>query len=160
MRNRNLVTSILLLFAGSLSGCFGNDNMSDLDALAKNAKESSNSSGQCPVGKWGSPTCSSGSGKQLIFFFGKDGTGYTSNPDCNSICTDLLFRFTYTVSGSTISYTFTSADDVRCSSSTSRPNLPSPRGPYNITYTCGNNGNQLTTQTSGSQSSATFTRLQ
>ncbi len=98
----------------------------------------------CPLGTWQTPTCNGAAGQYLVYNFGPGGVGYSENPDCNGICGNLKYNFRYTVSGNAISYTFTSVDPVTCSSQP--PPLPSPAGPYSITYTCGNNGNQLVTE--------------
>ena len=103
-------------------------------------------SNTCPLGTWQTPTCNGAAGKYLVYNFGPGGAGYSDNPDCNGICDNIKYNFRYTVSGNTISYTFTSVDPVTCSGTSRQPPMPSPAGPYAITYTCGNNGNQLVTE--------------
>lgn len=152
MKKKTLILPVLALLSFALSTCNTNDYNEDFDILEK---ELGAAGGGCPVGKWASPTC--GGRAKLIFFFGSDGDGYTSNPDCNGICSDIIFRFHYTVSGDKISYSFFKTDDVICNG-VNRGAPTVPAGNFTITYTCSNDGNQLTTQTTGSQSSATFTK--
>ena len=49
-----------------------------------------------------------------------------------------------------------------CSGATQQPPMPNPAGPYSITYTCGNNGNQLVTEAvntrTGVRTTFTFAR--
>ena len=112
----------------------------------------------CPVGKWATPTCNGN--KSLIYYFGSNGEGYSENPDCNAICTPLVFRFKYTISGNKITYQFTSTDNVTCGGSTSKPQVPT--GSHTITFTCSDNGNKLITEyanvQTGARTTTTFTK--
>ncbi|AKD04218.1 hypothetical protein PKOR_15405 [Pontibacter korlensis] len=114
----------------------------------------------CPVGKWATPTCNGN--KSLIYYFGANGEGYSENPDCNGICTSMIFRFKYTVSGNKITYNFTSTDNVTCYGSTSKPAVPT--GTHSITFTCTDNGNKLITEyaniQTGARTTSTWTKVQ
>ena len=140
MKKSCIVSIIIMLF--SLTGCWDNDYQKDFEEIRAKATGMDGESGACPVGKWAMPTCNGTPGKNLIYYFGSDGTGYSENPDCNDICTSIRFNFKYTVSGNQITYSFTSADDVICNGvNQGRPNTPS--GSYTLTYSCLNGGSQL-----------------
>ena len=119
-------------------------------------------SNTCPLGTWQTPTCNGAAGKFLVYNFGPGGVGYSENPDCNGICTSMKFNFRYTVSGNTITYTFTGTDDVVCNGTTRPGPAVNTTTPYSITYTCGNNGNQLVTESvnlaTGVRTTLTFAR--
>lgn len=162
MKTRIFSTGILWVLLLSLSGCFGSDFTDDFDKLKKNATDPSGSSTSCPIGTWKTPTCSASSGKYLLYNFGSNGEGYSSNPECTGLCSGpLKFYFRYTKTSSTINYTFYKTDPVTCNGTTSSPGVPT--GNYTITYTCGNNGNQLTTEATSTQTGVrttlVFTRL-
>ncbi|WP_026461244.1 hypothetical protein [Adhaeribacter aquaticus] len=116
--------------------------------------------GACPIGTWKTHSCNGAANKFLIYHFASDGTGYASNPDCNDICTPMIFKFKYSISGNKITYNFTSTEEVNCGGTSSKPNVPTST--QTITFTCGNNGNQLITESSniqtGVRTSMTFTR--
>lgn len=119
-------------------------------------------SNTCPLGTWQTPTCNGAAGKFLVYHFGPGGVGYTENPDCNGICSNIKFNFRYTVSGNTIAYTFTGTDPVVCSGTTRPGPVVNTTTPYSITYTCGNAGNQLVTEAvntaTGVRTTLTFAR--
>ncbi|WP_439879891.1 hypothetical protein ACSX1A_12020 [Pontibacter sp. MBLB2868] len=160
MKNRSIIYLLLALFSFTFSGCVS-DAEEDFMLIAekiKNGDGGTSSSSSCPVGRWRTPTCN-GAG-YLIYNFGSNGEGYSENPDCNGICTPLKFYFRYTVSGNTISYTFTRTDDVICSGKNQgRPNVPT--GNYTINYTCQKGGAELVTQvsTNGAIRTTVFTRM-
>lgn len=149
----------IILAAFILLGC--NSDMKDEfenfpEKLAKN--DFGSSGGGCPVGRWSTSTCN---GKaKLIYYFDSDGNGYSSNPECTGMCSPIIFRFRYTINGSSINYSFTSADNVNCGGQSSKPNVPS--GSYSITYKCEDGGNRLVTETSnintGQRSTTIFQR--
>lgn len=159
MKNRSILYLLIALFSFSFSGCISDaeeDFMMIADKI-KNGDGGSGSSGSCPVGEWKTPTCNGAD--FLIYKFGSNGEGYAENPDCNGICTPLRFHFRYTVSGNTISYTYTRTDDVICSGKNQgRPNVPT--GNYSITYTCQKGGAELVTEvtTNGVRRTTVFTR--
>ncbi|MFC5269298.1 hypothetical protein [Adhaeribacter terreus] len=140
MKKTYLFSVLLMLF--SLTSCWDNEYQEDFEAIKAKATGVDGESGACPVGKWSMPTCNGAPGKNLIYYFGSDGTGYSENPDCNEICTPMRFNFRYTVSGDKISYTFTSTEDVICSGvNQGRPNTPS--GSHTLTYSCLNGGSEM-----------------
>ncbi|UOQ51519.1 hypothetical protein [Hymenobacter cellulosivorans] len=105
----------------------------------------------CYVGTWKtSGGCTTDPSKQLVYVFGPldsngVGRGSSQGPDCSGMCTSApKFNFTYTVSGNTISYSFTGVDPPVCSVAV--PPIATPAGKFSITYTCGNNDNELVTE--------------
>lgn len=88
---------------------------------------------KCYEGTWYSPAC--GDSKGVIWTLKSDKTGSFSNKDCNGICTPMVFSFTYTVSGNTISVVYDALQPiVKCTGyADSRP--PTPK-PGSFTYTC------------------------
>ncbi|WP_299819211.1 hypothetical protein [uncultured Pontibacter sp.] len=158
MKNRSFIYLLILFVSFAFSGCVS-DAEEDFMLIADKIKgEGSGGSGSCPVGKWKTATCN-GAGS-LVYNFGSNGEGYSENPDCNGICTPLRFHFKYTVSGNTISYSYTRTDDVICSGQNQgRPNVPT--GSYTINFTCQNGGAELVTEvsTNGVRRTTVFTRM-
>lgn len=158
MKNNFILYLLIALISFTFSGCVS-DAEEDFMVIAQKIKdEGPSGGGSCPVGRWRTPTCNGS--KSLIYFFGSNGEGYSENPDCNNICSPLKFYFKYSVSGSTISYTYTRTDDVICSGTNQgRPNVPS--GSYSIEFTCQNGGNELVTEvsTNGVRRTTVFTRI-
>lgn len=154
--------SVFCILALALSSCFGTDFTDDFDKLKEKSADGG-SSGACPVGTWKTPTCNGASGKFLLYNFASDGTGYSSNPDCNGVCSGpLKFNFRYTITGNAIKYKFTGADRVTCNGTSSTPTI-NTTNEYTITFTCGNSGSQLTTETAnvqtGVRTTMVFTRM-
>jgi hypothetical protein len=139
----------LLLFSFLLSGCSTSDMDEDYEILREKLTGSNGNGGaECPVGTWTkAASCSSNPTPPPFYWvFRADGTGYTENPDCNGICTPMVYHFSYTISGNSINYTFTSTDDVYCNSvNQGAPAVPS--GNHSITFSCSSDGNQLTIET-------------
>ena len=158
MKNRSILYVLIALFSFTFSGCMSDAEEEFMMIADKIKGDASGSSGSCPVGKWRTSTCN-GAGS-LIYNFGSNGEGYVENPDCNGICSPLRFYFKYTVSGNTISYTYTRTDDVICSGKNQgRPNVPTGR--YSIKFTCQNGGAELVTEveTNGVRRTTVFTRI-
>lgn len=158
MKNRSILYLLIALFSFTFSGCISEAEEDFMSIADKIKNEGPGSSGSCPVGKWRTPTCNGAD--FLIYNFGSNGEGYSENPDCNGICTPIRFHFKYTVSGNTISYTFTRTDDVICSGQNQgRPSVPS--GSYSINFTCQNGGSELVTEvtTNGVRRTTVFTRF-
>lgn len=160
MRNKSILYLLSLLLTLTFFGCVSDAEEEFMIIAEKIAAspDGGSGSGSCPVGKWGTTTCNGGG--TLIYYFGSNGEGYAENPDCNGICTPLRFHFRYTVSGNTISYTYTKTDDVICSGKNQgRPNVPS--GNYSITFTCQNGGSQMLTEvtTNGVRRTTLFDRM-
>ena len=152
--------TVFILFI--LIGCTYSEldyEMSNFDKKLS-SKRSGSSGGACPVGRWSTPTCN-GNGK-LIYVFRADGTGYSSNPECSGLCTPLIFNFTYRISGNSIIYSFTTAEDVTCGGQVHKPTPPSGQTSYSITFKCENGGQRLVTETSnvntGQRSTTIFLR--
>lgn len=158
---KNIYVFSLLAMLFSFTSCWDSDYQEDFDELKAKAT-GAGSSNACPVGKWGTPTCSSGSGKKLVFYFGSDGKGYSENPECSGACTPMKFNFNYSVSGDKITYNFTSADKVTCNNGNSGTPA-TPTGTHSITFTCLNGGSQLQTEAvniqTGARTVMTFDRM-
>jgi hypothetical protein len=110
---------------------------------------SGGSSNGCLVGSWKTPSCAGA--KQITLSFNGSattGSGSFRNPECNGQCDDIVFPYTYSVSGTmlTLDYAAT-APNVACPGLgiASQPVKP-PSAPDVMSFTC--NGNTLTTTTS------------
>ncbi|GAA3947903.1 hypothetical protein [Hymenobacter algoricola] len=141
--------------------------MNDVKLADPTAGTGTGSTNACYVGTWKTAGgCTSAPTKQLTYYFGPlnssgVGQGYSQGPDCSGICTSTpKFNFTYTVVGNKITYSFTSVDQPVCSVTV--PTVQTPSGSYSITYTCGNNNNELVTEAvniqTGVRTVLTFTR--
>ncbi len=123
------------------------------DKIKTKTPDDGGSGGTCPVGTWVAPACSSGGPNQIFSLDGK-GKGYFSNPDCKGICTPLVFKFNYTISGNTINYSFYATEVTKCTGyQDSSPNVPT--GNYSITFTCNGDGTMTTKASTGT---VTYTR--
>jgi hypothetical protein len=96
----------------------------------------------CLTGIWETSVCKGAQHQTLSF--DNDGKGSFTNPDCNNICSDLIFPYTYSVTGSSVTLNYTQPEPVSCSGySTQTP--PKPKDDV-FEFIC--SGNQLTTTTS------------
>lgn len=111
-----------------------------------------NNGGNCYEGTWYSTAC--GDSKGVIWKFNSDKTGSFSNKDCNGICTPMVFTFTYSVSGNTITCKYDDIQPiVKCTGyQDSRPPKPSKDGVF--TFEC--QGNKLLVNSGNGPN--TFTR--
>ena len=103
--------SVALLLLGFLTlGCKKTciDDFEKLNNKISNKGGGSGSS--CIEGTWYSDAC--GDPRGVIFNFNADGTGNSSNPDCNGICTPFVINFSYSVSGSTCSLDYDAQQPV------------------------------------------------
>lgn len=104
----------------------------------------------CLSGTWKTPTCGSAKLQQLKF---DATTGSYSNPDCNDICTDLIFPFNYKVSGNSVTLAYTEPPQPSCPSIDNPPKLQKPADDT-FTFTC-ESGKLVTTTAKGT---TTYTR--
>jgi len=95
--------SLLVVFAGVLL-------MTSCDPTTKTYKSEL-------VGYWYAPGCGSSKGHTLYLFGSADaGNGSLTSIDCNGICSPIVLKFNYTMSGSTMVWNFISPQPVvRCS---------------------------------------------
>ena len=96
--------------------------------------------------------CAGNPSKTATLSFTSSGSGQFTNPECNGLCTDITFGYTYTVSGSSVTLHYVSSKPVSCSGNTSTPAKPTTDDTF--AFTC--SGNSLTTMTS--RGSASYTR--
>lgn len=89
-------------------------------------------SGMCITGVWYKKVC--GGQKTQYWVFDADGTGYSTNPDCNNICEPLKFNYRWSVSGDECTVDYTSSDPVYCDGyGTNTPDTPNTD---TFTFTC------------------------
>jgi hypothetical protein len=128
---------LVVLISGCKKTC-----MDDFEKLSEKLGE--NGGGGCFSGSWYSDAC--GDPRGVIWNFNADGTGSSSNPDCNGICGPLVFTFTYNVSGSTCYLDFDAQQPVvYC---TGYDPL-APNSPPNSSFTFECDGSSLTVNYNG-----------
>ncbi len=143
MRRTFTGLSAYLIIVFIALGCNSDFMYDDLDDLsekikAKDKVDPGPGAGACPIGVWKALACS---GKYTILRFNSNGTGAFERPDCNGICTNLIFNFKYTISGSTATLTYTTTEETYCTGyATQRPDVPSPRT-FGGSFSC--SGGQL-----------------
>lgn len=88
-------------FSGKLNLYFSNTSIYPNSIWESTANNGGGGTGgsDCIVGVWYSEACGNPNG--VVWTFNSNGTGSFSNPDCNGICTNIVFNFSYTISGST-----------------------------------------------------------
>lgn len=92
----------------------------------------------CLVGCWQRPVC--GGAKFARVEFAPSGMGQLFNPDCKDICTDLIFPYSWSSTGSSVTLTYSTPPAVTCTGfGTSAP--PTPRSDT-ASVSC--NGNSMT----------------
>jgi len=130
---------LVVLISGCKKTC-----MDDFEKLSEKLGENGGGGGGCFSGSWFSDAC--GDPRGVIWEFNADGTGSSSNPDCNGICGPLVFTFTYTVSGSTCNLDFDAQQPlVYC---TGYDPL-APNSPANSSFTFECDGSSLTVNYNG-----------
>lgn len=90
----------------------------------------------CPVGRWTLPeNCP---GEAAFITFNSDGTGVTTQPDCNQVCSEpaSVIEFNWSSTGSSITFNYTSS--VICGIEQSPPDGGS------APFTCSSDGTELT----------------
>ena len=105
----------------------------------------------CLSGTWQTPTCGGVKYQQLTF----DGeSGQYTNPDCNDICTDLIFPFNYTVSGDSVTLSYLDPPQPSCNIE-NPPVLMKPENDDVFTFTC----DEYSLVTTTSLGTTTYTRV-
>ena len=140
MKKILLSIPLFILFTVFIAGCDKDPLDEETVAAAENGTLDLGT-GSCPVGVWYSPAC--GNPKGVIWTFASNKKGSFSNKDCNGICTPMVFKFTYSMSGNTCSLTYDAVQDfVYCDGyPATRP--PTPKN-ASITLECVSGGLKVT----------------
>lgn len=91
----------------------------------------------CLTGQWSKVACNSG--EKQLWIFNKDLTGRFENPDCNNICENIKFPFTYTIQGNTCYINYSQPPSVYCTGY----GINTPPKPNNDSFTFNCSGNKL-----------------
>jgi len=106
----------------------------------------------CLQGKWSSPTC--GGARAVTLSFESNGHGEFTNPDCTGRCQSLVFPYSYTVAGKSVTLHYGVPNDFTCEG-VSGPRHPDQPKDDSMTFTC--EGDALETETSLGK--APYTRI-
>jgi hypothetical protein len=87
----------------------------------------------CIVGTWYDDACGNPTGN--VWTFNSNGSGSFSQPDCNGICSNLIFNFTYTISGSTCSINYAAQQPLVYCDGFEPSSPPSPNN-ESFTFEC------------------------
>jgi len=128
---------------GGWGGTGGTAGSSGSSASGGSAGSVGGGTTPCLQGKWSSPTC--GGARSVTLSFESNGHGEFTNPDCTGQCQSLVFPYTYTATGDSVTLHYGVPNDFTCEGVTG-PQHPNQPGDDSMTFTC--EGNDLETTTS------------